>query len=277
MARRALPPQCAPSYCALLLVSYVNGPIRSREEPTMPGTTIRVRSSEGGEFACYLATRATDGKVPAIILASAVHGVDQDVRDLADEFASHGYIAAASDLFWRSVPGPLPHEDKRAAERSQPRLEKIRAGEADMADALAYVRELPQCNGRVAAMGFCYGGPYAILGPKRLGYDAGISCHGTRMLDFIKELDGVTQPICIIWGDQDHAAPAEVLAAYRAVPSRMPNVEVHIFPGVLHAYMMRRNVPAFHQQTRDFSMARALAILDGLRGAGARQRLRQVS
>jgi carboxymethylenebutenolidase len=206
-----------------------------------------------------------------------VHGVDKDVRDLADEFASHGYIAAAPDLFWRSVPGPLPHEDKRAAERSQPRLEKIKAGEADMADTLAHIRTLPQCNGRAAAMGFCYGGPYAILGPKRLGYDAGISCHGTRMLDFIDELDGVTAPVCIIWGDQDHAAPAEVLAAYRAVPARMPNVEVHVFPGVLHGYMMRWNVKAFSQPTRDFSMARALAILDGLRGAGERPTLRVAS
>jgi carboxymethylenebutenolidase len=243
----------------------------------MPGTTLKIRAHDGGEFDCYLSMPAADGKVPAIVLASAVHGVDKDVRELVDEFASHGYIAAAPDLFWRSVPGPLPHEDKRASERSQPRLEKIKAGEADMADTLAHIRTLPQFNGRAAAMGFCYGGPYAILGPKRLGYDAGISCHGTRMLDFIDELDGVTAPVCIIWGDQDHAAPAEVLAAYRAVPARMPNVEVHVFPGVLHGYMMPWNVQAFSQQTRDFSMSRALAILDGLRGEGERPKLRQAS
>jgi carboxymethylenebutenolidase len=243
----------------------------------MAGSTIKIRSSQGGEFDCYLSTPAGDGKVPAIVLASAVHGVDKDIRDLADEFASHGYIAAAPDLFWRSVPGPLPHEDKRAAERSQPRLEKIKAGEADMADTLAHIRTLPRFNGRAAAMGFCYGGPYAIVGPKRLGYAAGISCHGTRLLDFIGELDGVTAPVCIIWGDQDHAAPAEVLDAYRAVPARMPNVEVHIFPGVLHGYMMKWNTKAFHAETRAFSMARALAILDGLRGTDARQKLRQAS
>jgi carboxymethylenebutenolidase len=243
----------------------------------MPGTTIKIHSRDGGEFDCYLATPSADGKVPAIVLASAVHGVDKDICALADEFASHGYIAAAPDLFWRSVPGPLPREDSRAAERAQPRLEKIKAGEADMADTLAYARTLAQFNGRAAAMGFCYGGPYAILGPKRLGYDAGISCHGTRMIDFIGELDGVTQPICIIWGDQDHAAPAEVLNAYRGVPSRMSNVEVHIFPGVLHGYMMPGNAKAFHPQTREFSMARALAILDGLRGEGGRQKLRQAS
>ena len=62
-----------------------------------------------------------------------------------------------------------------------------------MVDTLAHLRTLPQFNGRAATMGFCYGGPYAILGPKRLGYDAGISCHGTRLLDYIDELEGVTR------------------------------------------------------------------------------------
>lgn len=130
-----------------------------------------------------------------------------------------------------------------------------------MADTCVYVRALPRCNGRVAVMGYCYGGPYAILGPKRLGYDGGISCHGSRMLDFIGELDGVTAPACIVWGDNDHAALAEVLTAYGAVSANMPNVEVRIFPGVLHGYMMRDNPQAFSQPTRDFSMSRALAIL----------------
>ena len=42
----------------------------------MAGKTIKIHSRDGGEFDCYLATPAGDGKVPAIVLASAVHGVD---------------------------------------------------------------------------------------------------------------------------------------------------------------------------------------------------------
>ena len=232
----------------------------------MPKKNIRIRSSKGGEFDCYLVTPDAGGKVPALVIASAIHGVDRDIRAIADEFASHGYIVAAPDLFWQSVPGPLERDDTRTKGRGQPRLEKIKAGEADMTDTLAEVRKLPQFNGRAATMGFCYGGPYAILGPKRLGYDAGISCHGTQLLDYIKELDGVTQPVCIAWGDQDHAAPPEVLDAYRKVPARMKNVEVHIFPGILHGYMMREATTAFDQKTREFTLGRALAILESLRG-----------
>jgi carboxymethylenebutenolidase len=240
----------------------------------MSGQTIKIASRTGGAFDCYLSLPASEDKTPAIVLASAVHGVDKDIRDLADEFASHGYIAAAPDLFWRWLPGPIAGGDERAQQRSQPRLEKLKANEPDLVDTLAEIRKLPQFNARAAVMGFCYGGPFAILGPKRLGYDAGISCHGTRLLDFIQELDGVTQPVCIVWGDQDHAAPAEVLDAYRKVPARMQNVEVHIFPGVLHGYMMRWNSKAFSQPTRDFTISRALSILQGLRGE---QRLRQAS
>jgi len=42
-------------------------------------------------------------------------------------------------------------------------------------------------------------------------------------------------------------------------------LELHVFPGVLHGYMMPGNAKAFDRPTREFSMARALAILDGLR------------
>jgi len=244
------------------------------------GQTITIRASGGGQFDCYLvvpdsAADMADAAAPAMVLASAVHGVDADIRAIADEFAADGYIVAAPDLFWRTIPGPLSRDDQRTKERSQPRLEIIKSGETDLTDTLAYLRTLPQFNGRAAVMGFCYGGPYAIIGPKRLGYAAGISCHGTRMLDYIGDIEGVREPICIMWGDHDHAAPAEVLDAYRAIAPRIKNLDLHIFPSVLHGYMMPDAGEAFDRKSRDFSMARAKAILKGLHGA--RSALRHAS
>jgi carboxymethylenebutenolidase len=237
----------------------------------MQGKNIKVRSGKGGDFDCYIATPSASAKVPAVVLASAVHGVNDDLRAIADEFAVLGYIAAAPDLFWRTIPGPLARDDERTKQRSQPRLEKIKTGEADLVDTLEQVRKLPQSNGRAAVIGFCYGGPYAILGPKRLGFDAGISCHGSQMLDYLGELEKLAKPVCIIWGDQDHQAPPDVLAAYRAAATRMKNLDLHIFPGVQHGYMMPE-AKAFDQKTRDFSMERALAILEGLRGEAGRRK-----
>jgi len=232
----------------------------------MTGKDIKVRSRGGGEFDCYLVTPDGGTKAPAVVLASAIHGVDADVRAIADAFGKEGYVAAAPDLFWRTeTPGPITRDDPRAAPRGQPRLERIRAGEADMADTLLALRAVPSWNGRAATMGFCYGGPFAVLGPARLGYDAGIGCHSTQMKDYIGEFEGVDKPVCLLWGDQDNMAPPEVLDAYRALVARRKNVELHVFPGVLHGYMMPGNAKAFDAKARAFTMARALAILKELR------------
>ncbi len=134
-----------------------------------------------------------------------------------------------------------------------------------MADTLAEVRRQPQSNGRAAAMGFCYGGPYAILGPARLGYDAGIGCHSTQMKDFIGDLEAVAKPVCLLWGDKDQMAPPELLEAYRALTARKKNAELHVFPGVLHGYMMRSHAQAYDAKSREVSMVRSLAILQALR------------
>ncbi|WP_439374806.1 dienelactone hydrolase family protein [Bradyrhizobium sp. DASA03120] len=228
--------------------------------------TIKIPSKSGREFDCYLVTPRAEVLVPAVVIASAVHGVDGDIRGIADKLAAYGVIVAAPDLFWRSIPGPLSRSDQRAAQRSQPRPEQIRVGEDDMADTLRHLRTLPQFNGRAAVMGFCYGGPYAILGPKRLGYVAGICCHGSQMLDYREELVGVREPVCFIWGDKDDRAPVEVLDAYRDLATCMENVEVHVFPGGFHGYMMHAS-PSYHRAGHDFSIECARGILEGLASA----------
>ena len=232
----------------------------------MPARSLRIRSSEGHDFDLYLATPQVEEPAPAIVIGSAIHGVDEDLRAIADAFASRGYIAAAPDLFWRTVPGPLPRGDARAVQRAQPRLERIRTGERDLVDVLAALRREPLFNGRAAVMGFCYSGPYAIVGPKRLGYDAGIACHGTQMLDFLGELEGIERAVCVLWGDEDALAPAGVRDAYRLAAMRSKDVRVHVFPGVGHGYMMRSHAAAFDDAAYASSMETACAVLASLRG-----------
>src|SRR5262249_49504029 len=98
----------------------------------MSGKWIKVRASVGGDFDCSLNVPKSGSQVPEVVLACAVHGVDADIVAIADDFAAHDVTAAAPDLFWRTVPGPVSHDDGRAQQRSQPRLEKIKQGEADM-------------------------------------------------------------------------------------------------------------------------------------------------
>jgi carboxymethylenebutenolidase len=80
------------------------------------------------------------------------------------------------------------------------------------------------------------------------------------MLEYLHELVVAREQVCLIWGDQDNRAPVEVLEAYRDL-ARMENVEVHIFPEVLHGYVMRGSPSTFHRATHDFSIKRARNIL----------------
>jgi carboxymethylenebutenolidase len=231
----------------------------------MKSKDVKIKSADGKEFDCHVVAPEGTGKVPAMVLASAIHGVDADLKAIAAEFAAKGYLAAAPDLFSRSVPGPLPHDDPKSRPRGQPRLEKIKAGEADVAAVREALRAEPRWNGRAAVIGFCYGGPYAILGPKRLGYDAGIACHGTQMLDYLPEMEGMGKPVCVIWGDEDIMAPAPVLEAYKDAAKRLKHLDLHVFPGVKHSYMMPTSVDAYEPKLRQFSLDRAFALLDKLR------------
>jgi carboxymethylenebutenolidase len=101
---------------------------------------VKMRSSDGPEFDCYVVMPEATQTVPAIVLASAIYGVDSDLRAIAEEFGCRGYIAAAPDLFWRTQPGPLLRGDWRAAPRGQPRLEKLKTGERDLVDVLTVLR-----------------------------------------------------------------------------------------------------------------------------------------
>ncbi len=134
-----------------------------------------------------------------------------------------------------------------------------------MADTLAEVKRHPCSNGRAMAMGFCYGGPFAVLGPARLGYDAGMGCHSSQMGDYLDAFDGLARPVCLVWGDRDDWAPPELLDKYRALAARKKNLDLRILPGILHGFMMPGAPAAYDAKARALGMERALAILQGLR------------
>ena len=116
-------------------------------------------------------------------------------------------------------------------------------------------------------IGLCYGGPYAILGPARLGCSVGIAFHGTKVQNYLDELDGITAPIVLHWGDQDHALPPEALAQIRAATSSRANTDITIYPGVQHGYTSVANPPSYDAAATRISLARAVEVINELRDA----------
>jgi carboxymethylenebutenolidase len=233
----------------------------------MAGSEIKVQSSEGGAFDCYLATPAS-GTGPGVIIIAAVTGVGPDMKAMADDLASNGFVAAAPDMFWRTDPGYIERTDETQARihaRTQPREKIINTGIQDVADVRDFLKAHAKCNGKVAALGFCYGGPYALIGTARLGLDAGCSYHGTNMGAFTQDLESNDKPLLVHWGSEDHAAPPEIIATYRAYEAKMSNMEMHVFPGVKHGYMMTTSPAAYDADAFRYSWDATFALLDHLK------------
>jgi hypothetical protein len=54
-------------------------------------------------------------------------------------------------------------------------------------------------------------------------------------------------------------------------------VELHIFPGVQHGYMMQGMPKAYDARAREFSMRRAVAIVDVFRSRTVQKVIREAS
>ena len=64
----------------------------------------KITAFDGGEFDGYLALPAS-GYGPGIVVLQEIFGVNQYLRDVADWYAAHGFVAVVPDLFWRIQPG----------------------------------------------------------------------------------------------------------------------------------------------------------------------------
>ncbi|MBT5050304.1 MAG: dienelactone hydrolase family protein, partial [Rhodospirillaceae bacterium] len=117
---------------------------------------INIQGADGS-FGAYLATPAS-GSGPGLLVIQEIFGVNQVMRDLCDNFAAQGYIAVCPDLFWRIEPGvqltdKTEDEWNKAFELMNKFLPNFEKGQADLMAAMAYVRSMEGCNGKVGCVG----------------------------------------------------------------------------------------------------------------------------
>jgi len=106
----------------------------------------------------YLAVPATSHKKGAVILIHEWNGLGTRVKQIADVFADEGYVALAVDLY-----------SGRTGSNREENLALVRETLADMDQIIAnldaaatYLKSRDDVNGRVAAIGWCYGGGVAL-------------------------------------------------------------------------------------------------------------------
>ena len=65
------------------------------------------------------------------------------------------------------------------------------------------------------------------------------------MADYVGKLELMSEPVCIVWGDQNHLAPAGIRETYCALSANRKCQAVDVLPRVKHGFMMSGNAAAF--------------------------------
>jgi carboxymethylenebutenolidase len=97
------------------------------------------------------------GKLPAILVVHENRGLNPHIEDIARRLALDGFIAFAPDALF-PLGGYPGDEDKARA--VFPKLDQAKT-RADFIAAAHVLETLPQANGKIGVVGFCWGGGIA--------------------------------------------------------------------------------------------------------------------
>ena len=183
-------------------------------------TTLMAR--DGHEFNAWLCPPS--GTVRgAIVIAQEIFGVNHHIRGVADGYAAEGYLVIAPCLFDRIRRGiELGYSEKETQEgrgyRTQIPKEKTLL---DLSASLNVVRHA----GRVAAIGYCWGGTLAYLAACELPVVCAVAYYGGQIVQHLDKPP--KRPVMYHFGERDAYIPPADVEKIRAAD---PNGVFHLYP-----------------------------------------------
>src|SRR4051812_32852217 len=158
-----------------LMPNYVLGQQVSRTDDRIKATYETVPSPKGsGSIKGYLVrpisadTRSeTVTKLPGIIVVHENRGLNPHIEDIARRFALTNFMAFAPDGL--TSLGGYPGDDYKGGQMFS-KVDGKKMAE-DMVASAIWLKSRPDCTGKIAATGFCYGGGVANNLAVRLGPD----------------------------------------------------------------------------------------------------------
>ncbi|PLY04986.1 MAG: dienelactone hydrolase [Desulfuromonas sp.] len=186
-----------------------------------------------GEGRGYLVIpREISAPAPTILVVHENRGLNPYIKDVARRLAKAGFIAFAPDALHPLGGYPGNDDDGRALQKSMER-DKI---EEDFIAAAKFIKDHPQGNGKLGAVGFCFGGyivnMLAAVLPDELA--AGVPFYGTPPAEALRSR--VKGPLLLHFAELDSRVNAtwpdyEALLKTNNIP-----YEAFIYPGVNHGF-----------------------------------------
>ena len=205
---------------------------------------VKIATGDGDMKAALALPSGTDAQSPSgtdaqslgVIVLHELFGLNDDIRRITQRFADNGYVALAPDLY--SVgPSLRPlciRRTMRALSSGSGRafddIEASRQWLADRADV---------DESRLAVVGFCLGGGFAILHAARSPIGAAADFYGAVPGD-PQELEGIC-PVFGAYGEHDRAFLGQADRLRGHLDQLGVDHEVTVFPDAGHSFMSQHS------------------------------------
>jgi carboxymethylenebutenolidase len=222
-AAAAIAPMLMSNYARAEMVAP-DDPRLKIEEITYPGPA--------GDVKGYLAMPAdATGPLPAVIVVHENRGLNPHIKDVTRRMALEGFVALGIDLLSRQ--GGTPATDEQAAEMFQG-IDRA-ALVPDAVAAIAYLKSLPSTNGKVGAIGFCFGGgivnAMAVESPELV---AGVAYYGGQPA--AEDVSKIKAKLVLHYAGLDERINAGIAAYEAALKGAGVDYTIYMYDGVNHAF-----------------------------------------
>ena len=202
----------------------------------------------------YFVKPNKEGNYPGVVMIHEWWGLNKNIKDMAEQLASKGYIVMAVDLYYGKV--------AQTADEARELVTALNEEKAleNMKVAVEFLRK----NGavKIASLGWCFGGGQSLqLALSGQELDATVLYYGSLKTD-PEKLSVINWPVLGIFGDQDTSIPVETVNSFDSSLDTM-NIEneIYIYPGVGHAFANPSGQNYAQEETED-AWEKTLAFLD---------------
>lgn len=225
-------------------------------DPRIQGAYVEFPSPKGyGKVRGYLVQPArASGKLPTVLVIHENRGLNPHIEDIARRLALDGFLAFAPDGLFPL--GGYPGDEDKARELF-PKLDQAKTRE-DFLASVEVLKSLPQGNGNVGAVGFCYGGGIVnFLATRVPDLAAAVPFYGNQPP--AEEVPAIKAPLLIHYAENDERINAgwpKYEAALKAAGTRY---EAYIYPGVQHGFN-NDTTPRFDEAAAKLAWQRTIAF-----------------
>lgn len=178
----------------------------------------------------FLAKPIGEGLFPGVVMIHEWWGLNDNIKEMAEKLASHGYVVLAVDLYNGEV--AITSDQARQLITSF----DTNVGIENMNFAASYIQENHNVQ-KLGSIGWCFGGGQSLnLALNNQNMDATIIYYGSLITEQ-ESLSNISWPVLGIFAEFDQGIPVESVNDFETSLDDLdiPN-EIHIYPGVDHAF-----------------------------------------